>query len=64
MFLFMSEEEYNRVVEEVAEDLGVDMETVIMPDYKLKGLYESMGEEEFREYMRQVLSVLQVDRSP
>ena len=54
----MSREEYDRIVGEVAEELGVDMSNVLMPDYKLKSLYRSMGEDDFREYMKGVLQTL------
>lgn len=54
----MSEEDYQRIVNEVAEDLGVSTDNVIMPDYKLRALYDGLSEEEFRNRIRTVLSML------
>jgi len=53
------ESEAMSIVNEIAEDLGVDIDNLVMPQYKVEALYEEDDEEWFRDYMRRVLQTLQ-----
>lgn len=53
--------EAREIAEEVAEDVGVDMDDIIIPEHKLDILWEDLSEEEYREHMRKTFAMVQKD---
>lgn len=51
-------EDHMQIVEEIAQDLGVEFDDVIMPEYKVKQLYKNMDEKEFRQHMYETLDMI------
>ena len=51
-------DEAQEIAEEVADDLGVDLEDVIIPYHKIDVLWQDLSEEDFREHIRSSLEML------
>lgn len=52
------DDDAQEIIEEVAKELDVDLEEVIMPYHKIDILWEDLSEDEFREHMRETLKML------
>lgn len=53
------DEDAEEIIRDVAEELEIDFENVVMPYHKLDVLYEDLSEEEFRDHMKKTLKMLQ-----
>jgi len=48
-----------QVMEDVADEIGVDISKLQIPQNKLEALFDAFSEEEFREAMEQALKQIQ-----